>query len=440
MAAPVYFNGALATVMKALSGLRLDVAPIVIRDQYGRIRIAVNGDASVVRELEAKTATLWPALGSYAGVDGKQILGREDFYDPVLVLGSPDVVDYVLPGSDTAVRLLDRQVTGQDWIRTSVRAERGPRRIVFYGLKGGVGRSTALALYAYHLGQTGKRVLLIDFDLESPGLSSIVLPQDRLPEFGIVDWFVEDAVGQSGMLAERMLATSRLSEMPGVGGRIRVAPAMQMAESAYLSKSSRTSVDVPKADGSGVERFHERFARILRELEAESTPDVVLIDSRAGLHDSAAVSIVGFGDTVLVFGTDSPQTWEGLRLLFTHWQSRPSTLRAVRDRLKMVYSMFPESDQDRRAKGFLERSYDLFSTTLYDEVRAGASGVDAEAFNFDLNTIDAPHYPVRINWSPRFLEFCEQNVIDGTIDAATIEASYGTFFRSIDELWADYKV
>jgi cellulose biosynthesis protein BcsQ len=40
----------------------------------------------------------------------------------------------------------------------------------FYSYKGGVGRSMALANAAHILAQFGLRVLMIDFDLEAPGL------------------------------------------------------------------------------------------------------------------------------------------------------------------------------------------------------------------------------------------------------------------------------
>ncbi len=55
-------------------------------------------------------------------------------------------------------------------------------RLVFHGIKGGVGRSTAIAMLAYHLAKKGKNVLLIDFDLESPGLSGLMLPPDLMVE------------------------------------------------------------------------------------------------------------------------------------------------------------------------------------------------------------------------------------------------------------------
>ena len=44
--------------------------------------------------------------------------------------------------------------------------------VTFYSYKGGVGRTMALANVAAILAKQGRRVLLIDFDLEAPGLDA----------------------------------------------------------------------------------------------------------------------------------------------------------------------------------------------------------------------------------------------------------------------------
>src|SRR5207248_760875 len=46
-----------------------------------------------------------------------------------------------------------------------------PFVVTFYSFKGGVGRSTALALVASILATRGHRVVMMDFDIEAPGLS-----------------------------------------------------------------------------------------------------------------------------------------------------------------------------------------------------------------------------------------------------------------------------
>jgi len=48
--------------------------------------------------------------------------------------------------------------------------------------------------------RTGKRVLVLDLDLESPGLSSSLLPPDRQPMYGITDWLIEDLVDNADIV------------------------------------------------------------------------------------------------------------------------------------------------------------------------------------------------------------------------------------------------
>ena len=44
------------------------------------------------------------------------------------------------------------------------------KTITFYSYKGGVGRSLTLSNIATRLADLGKKVCIIDFDLEAPGL------------------------------------------------------------------------------------------------------------------------------------------------------------------------------------------------------------------------------------------------------------------------------
>src|ERR1700731_4098694 len=68
--------------------------------------------------------------------------------------------------------------------------------ITFYSYKGGTGRSMALSNVAWILASNGYRVLLIDWDLEAPGLHRYLRPFLVDPELsstpGLID-FVWDA-------------------------------------------------------------------------------------------------------------------------------------------------------------------------------------------------------------------------------------------------------
>ena len=443
MTKKVFFNDTLKETADILSELSVKLPikepPLIIRDIYGRIRVAFNQEGKDVEGYEKAIDKEWSKLGSYGEYEGKKVLSRDDFFDPDSVFESADILDYEAPESGKKIRILDRQITGQEWTRlassdiTQVNKVPVPR-LVFYGLKGGVGRSTAMAILAYHLAKKGKNVLLIDFDLESPGLSGLMLPPDRMAEFGIVDWFVEDAVGQGNEILPAMISICPLSQAEGVTGRIQVAAASGMNEPAYLAKLSRVYADIPRKEGEGIERFPERMVRLVKSLEEQEKPDVILIDSRAGLHDLAAVSIVGLGTKTFLFAVDSTQTWQGYRLLFSHWQLYPAIATKVREHLTVVDTLFPETNQEAHAKSFLEHSYDLFSSTLYDEIPPGSDRPDSDVFNFDMGDPEAPHYPRRIKWNARFQEFSVNLLTEKILAPADIEAAYGDFLSGAELL------
>ncbi|PRD67305.1 hypothetical protein C6P61_17195 [Malikia spinosa] len=456
------FNDAMRLAAEIANDPRLPSMPRVgiVRDIYGRLRFAVDAyqplalaeddsaDHDILNEqrypLDAHEILLSAAAGLGGYATSQQVLYRDDFSNPATLFQNADWHETLLPAFEDAagvlhpersMLLLDRQVIGQDWLRAEKFSGEGhPLRIVFYGLKGGVGRSTALAMLAYKLAQTGKRVLLMDFDLESPGLSGLLLPPERVAAYGLIDWFVEDAVGQGGTVLSDIVSDSPLAEH--TTGVIRVAAAMGQCETAYLSKLARVYGDVPSPQGP--RSFATRMVELVSVLERCERPDVVLIDSRAGLHDVAAVAIARLADVALLFATDTAQSWQGYRQLFLHWQQHPDVLRAVRERLLMVQALFPESDQADRAERFKQHAYDLFAEHLYDRIEprnlenSEADSDFESAFNFDLDAEDAPHFPLRIRWSGRLQEFNPLlRVEDGGVSAADIELAFGPFFTAV---------
>src|ERR671915_437657 len=64
--------------------------------------------------------------------------------------------------------------------------------ITFYSYKGGTGRSMALANVAWILASNGKQVLMLDWDLEAPGLhryfSPFLFDKDLTDSEGIIDF------------------------------------------------------------------------------------------------------------------------------------------------------------------------------------------------------------------------------------------------------------
>jgi hypothetical protein len=397
---------------------------VFLRDLKGRISVAFRAKRAMHENTFALLAQSLTSLGPFRSPS--PVLCSDDLFDPEVIFSSADVLDVLVDQSTEPVRLLDRAITGQDWAAQNA-GESDVPTLVFYGFKGGVGRSTALTVLCWHLASLGKRVLVLDMDLESPGLSGLVEPNLATSSFGIVDWLIADGLGDTSDIIEAMSTRSFLAQ--GLDGEIIVAPASTSNDHLYLDKLSR--VYGPGASGGVHAGLQSRLTPLLRQLAAHVKPDLVLIDSRAGLHDIAAWSITGLRSYTLLFATNSGHTWPGYRSLFNYWRVRPTVARSVRNRIKMVQSMLPETGQREIAEAFLENSWALFTETLYDEVGGVPEQVGDDVFSFDLKDESAPHYPFRIGWNRRFQEFDPNDIITGLLQHDMIRASYGELFDGV---------
>ena len=160
------------------------------------------------------------------------------------------------------------------------------------------------------MARSGERVLVIDLDLESPGLSTRMMDTRGRPEFGVTDWFVEDLVGQGDRVVEEM--TTSPAWALDLEGNVHVAPAHGREPGEYLAKLGRVYMDTP-------DPWATRLERLLQSLEDRCDPTVVLLDNRNGLHDIAAATVTDVNAQVLLLAIDSASTWEDFGILFRHW-------------------------------------------------------------------------------------------------------------------------
>jgi hypothetical protein len=387
-------------------------------------------------ELKAALESLLSSLGIWANPEGQRLFAADDLAMLGDVFASPELMHYAPPESAWELPVLHRLVTGAEWIDGG-EAERSPNlppRIVFYGVKGGVGRSTALAVSAFHLARNGKNVLLVDLDLESPGLSGILLPPDTAwarAKYGIVDYLVETAVDPHFSEWRDLVARSPLENSPSVTGTISIVAAGGAESLNYLEKLSRAYIDIQGADGE-IAGFAGRIEKMLDKLVAnlDPQPDVVLIDSRSGLHDIAAACLVRLADLGLLFATDAPQTWEDYRILFDHWAKSPDTVRAIRERLQIVRAMTPIGKPD--SSDFAAKAFKLFQG-VYDELEPGELGADA--FSFAVEDSEAPHSPWMIRFNSDLLEFDPVKDM-GTLGPDFVLSLHDDFLRNL-MLWLD---
>ncbi|MBF0564462.1 MAG: ParA family protein [Nitrospirae bacterium] len=457
---PVLFNSALDIAIDTVKGLGTVCGDeiMLVRDLRGRIRVVVRGRYEELLDnqklaLRKCSQKLTEALGAYGFPPDRAVLYVGDLEQGEQVFVSSDRL-FMAEEGGLKVWLLDRQIIGQDWVLAPIKRKTTNRRVTFFGIKGGVGRSTALAILAWQLAKKGKKVLVFDLDLESPGVSSTLLSKEYLPDYGIVDWFIEDGVGQGNSIEDAMIAPSPLAR--DLQGEILIIPAYGRNTGDYMPKLARCYSEF---SGNASKPWAERLQQMVEQVERKEEPDLVILDSRAGLHDIAAVSVTRMNADAFLFAVDSEQTWRAYEFLFSHWRKYlpERELLKFRHKLQIVAGMVPETGMKEYLKRFRERAWDLFRDHLYDKYdeydEAEAQTDDAfsydlsgeapvhiiipggvpEAFIYDLSTEDAPHYPFPVYWSRELQEFDPLRNGVG-VDERIVEAAMGSFMAKAENM------
>ena len=399
-------------------GLPGAVGPLyLVRNLLGRMRVSASdavGDADR-KEVQRLARDLCEKLGrhGYAAEDG--VL----FVEPAMLVTLAGAAREIRPG----VYWVDRVVTGRDWWTVDDSGSPGgPARCTLFSVKGGVGRSTSAAVLAWHLARRGEQVLVVDLDLESPGLSSAMLDVGAQPRFGLTDWFVEELVGQGDHVIEEMTGAPAWAQ--DLAGGVRVAPAHGGDPGEYLAKLGRVYMDT---EG---DPWTARLRRLLGRLEDDLGPTVVLLESRSGLHDIAAAAVTDIDARVLLFAVDSDSTWTDYRILFRHWRDHDLAGR-IRERLSIVSALTPEVDTERYLQKFREESWNLFRDGLYGMVEP--SGDAGDPYSFDLDEEGAPHDPFPIHWTRGLAAGASLRGLETTI----VSLAYRDFLRRFDGLLVD---
>ena len=181
----------------------------------------------------------------------------------------------------------------------------------FYSYKGGVGRSLALANVAALLVQRGHRVVLLDFDLEAPGLDTFEEFRHAKGQPGIVEYVAEFQRRQVAPEIKPFVHAIKLPEY--LRGKLWIMPAGRK-DKAYNQLLARTHWAELFNDGLGAP-FIENWKL---SIEQEFNPDYVLIDSRTGLTEVGGVCTTAFPDLVVMLFGLNEQNVEGTATVARH--------------------------------------------------------------------------------------------------------------------------
>ncbi len=243
-----------------------------------------------------------------------------------------------------------------------------PPVIAFYSFKGGVGRTTALASFAIQRARTGETVVIVDLDLDAPGVGTLLHPgADTTPHLGVVDYLIESPLHPEMTLSDYYhlcleYPTSPLGGSIAGAGQIFVFPAGTL-DSEYLSILSRLDLE-PRPD----EPKHP-LLRLLSDARTELRPDWILIDCRAGLSESSGFALSGLANLTVLLGTTSTQSWTGLRLVVERLGAERVSRGLPQVECLLVQTMTPENPQtaDMAESDFRADAEDVFKEAYYAE-------------------------------------------------------------------------
>jgi MinD-like ATPase involved in chromosome partitioning or flagellar assembly len=228
--------------------------------------------------------------------------------------------------------------------------------VTFYSYKGGVGRSMALANIAVLLARRNLRVLVVDWDLEAPGLERYftyftVTPRGE----GLINLFAERAAGQPVSYREYLWTVT------GDDFELSFLPSGKDVDADYSLKLERFDWDGFFAEGGG------EFVESLRERWLEDF-DVVLIDSRTGLSDTGGICTIQLPDVVVAMFTANHQSLYGVRDVLRLVQGARQSLAYDRTQLAVVplASRFGVRTEFRESQEWLDRFADTLSEFYLD--------------------------------------------------------------------------
>ena len=230
----------------------------------------------------------------------------------------------------------------------------------FYSYKGGVGRSMAVANIGVHFSRQGYRTLLIDMDLEAPGLEQYF---ENDPHFDTSE--VPQCRGFCDFIADYL---KRASEEPDDPDQLPYPPVDD-----YISKigsdSENTLMLMHAGRRAGAEwddyarfvqsfdwtDFYERWEGgcCLEWLAAElrERADIVLIDSRTGVTEMGGVATQHLADVVIVMFGSNLQNVDSSARMAESFLSAP--VREERERPLAIMAV-PSRIDDQDSRGFLE--------------------------------------------------------------------------------------
>lgn len=208
----------------------------------------------------------------------------------------------------------------------------------FYSYKGGVGRSQALMNVAGDLALRGRKVLVVDFDLEAPGLHSYKPFGGRVVSGGIVE-FVNGYLdtNEAPKVSNYLIESNDISE----GKTFWLMPAGRQ-DAGYSKRLTRIDWNDLYARNQGFLLFED----LKQQWQDTIAPDYVLIDSRTGHTDVGGICTRHLPDAIVAMMLPNHQNIDGMRQIVAEIRADEGPEARTKKPVHFVLSNVPDLDDE----------------------------------------------------------------------------------------------
>jgi len=306
--------------------------------------------------------------------------------------------------------------------------------VSFYSYKGGVGRTTALALFAtFYSINYGKKVFIIDCDFEAPGLINFFgLCNDEILKNGIIEYIKDkEALPDISLSKEYLYEVSREYTK---NGEIYILPAGNIME--HLDRIDYIEA-LARLDIHNTDTVVDQFKDVIEDINRSFKPDVILIDTRTGLNDTFGIISNRLSDIIVGFFRNNTQTRPGLHFFLDTFLSKKRNIGlilvnsilsiSIKKNVKLFQEEVDTYIQDNLEENFLDSlpAIPVFSLQRYQTLEdIGTLNEDMEDFvtaAIELNDYKALFEKISqlVNDS-RKIELIEEDLGDDSIDPSEL--------------------
>lgn len=389
----------------------------VIRDVYGRISVFIESP----------------------GIRSETIIEVRNTLEENIGVSWINKVEEVSKNSSIATQLLEttnkvsnnihfgeRHLTRLNWFREKSNKNKLQKAkvVTFYSFKGGLGRTTSLVMSALQLARKGRTIVLVDFDLEAPGLSTLLPPENNeTPNYGLIDYLIESNIYLKSSIEidiNDYIYSFRDKQLIGNnGGQVYILPASKLTiekSDDYLEKMGRVDFGTPN-----YQNINNPISQMLQQVTDRFKPDFILLDARTGINDVGGLTLTNFTDLACLLFYGNEQNIAGMKIVL------PKVIDAEVPFL-LINSPVPitEEESKEELEFYLENSYNvLLESEYYSD------------YIPDLYDESADHYPINISYDSSAVLINSNNKLKRLLDNSGSSNGYYDIAEQISSFFGE---